>query len=147
MSSRYLGKGKRHNRKVGPGRDSEEQGPKVRKLNEVRPVAKKRLRQGAVVWARVPFADGTGEKKRPAVVEERVGRTVTLRPITTSNNRHRLNAHEVIDLTAAGLIRPSGVGLQSRQVDLIDVLSVVGELGHDDEAGVFGIDSRYGDAA
>lgn len=107
-------------------------------IMQVRPVAKKHLVKGAVVWARVPFFDGSGEKTRPAVVEERLGRTVVVRPVTTSERRRRVGAHEIADLAAAGLGRACAVALGRIEVDLIDIHQVVGALAPVDAVRVFG---------
>lgn len=103
-------------------------------------IAMSRLSTGVVVWAHVPFAESDGEKTRPAVVVGRHGRNIELLPISTSPARFRFNGthHELTDLDSAGLDRASGVRMASVTVDRIEVIQVVGELGPDDRAAIFG---------
>lgn len=93
------------------------------------------LQPGTVVRARVPFFDGRGDKVRPAVVVAVEGRTVTLRGITSSSARTR-RAHrfdELLEITAAGLQRPSGVSRATVVVDRLEILELLGALHEVDE--------------
>jgi hypothetical protein len=107
-------------------------------LATVKRVPRNQLVSGTVVWAHVPYEDGTGEKLRPAVVVERCGRDVTILPATTSASRWRYpnNSVEVRDLAAAGLTKPTGIKMRSVTVDIIEVLSIVGRLGEADRNSV-----------
>jgi len=102
----------------------------------VRPVAKTKLVAGAVVWAHVPYEDDDGEKTRPAVVVERRGRTVVLKPGTTSSTWRRYPHRyvEISDLETAGLRRPTAVRCDEVIVDLIEVIDLVGTLSDEDAA-------------
>ncbi|MDA8045209.1 MAG: hypothetical protein M0Z30_08245 [Actinomycetota bacterium] len=109
-------------------------------LSCVEPVAKRRLRTGAVVWAHVPFRELDDDKTRPAVVQETRGRVVTVLAGSSSLTRRRYPDLyvELSDLAAAGLRRPTGVRRAVLfAVDLSDVLSITGELGAQDMASVF----------
>lgn len=54
-----------------------------RTIRGCRPVALSSIERGAVVEAIIPFADGTGWKRRPAIVVDRLGTEVTLVPCFT----------------------------------------------------------------
>ena len=110
------------------------------RLTVVAPVAMTRLDQGAVVWAHVPYVDGTGEKTRPAVVCSRSGREVVLLPVTITRSRFRHPDRyvEILDLEDAGITRESAVALQAVPVDRIDVLDITGHLSPVDAIRVFG---------
>ena len=49
-------------------------------MTTVKQVALTRLVPGAVVWAHIPFEECDQEKTRPAVVVDKSGRDVILRP-------------------------------------------------------------------
>lgn len=119
------------------------------RLTVVQTVAMTRLDQGTVVWAHVPFVDGTSEKTRPAVVCERSRRDVTLLPITTSRTRFRRPDHhvELLDLESAGIHRESAVALQPVPVDRIDIIDITGRLSPDDALRVFGTTHSVADSA
>lgn len=114
---------------------------KVVPMSIVKPVPLSRLRPGTVVWAHIPFADGAGEKSRPAVVIATESRDITLLPGTTSTRRFDLrNSYlEVADLDTAGLTRPTGINRHPVTVDKIEIISICGELAGDDAEGL-GID-------
>src|SRR4051812_12725651 len=78
------------------------------RLSIVKPVPRSRLVAGIVVWAHVPYEDGTGEKTRPAVVLSASGHKVVVLPATTSPSRLRYPDLyvEVADLDGAGIVRP-----------------------------------------
>jgi len=98
-----------------------------------------RLRPGVVVWAHVTFADGTGEKTRPAVVVGTRGREVVVHPVTSSSRRHGFPQRyvELEDLAAAGVTRPCAVSVIEVVIDRIEVISVVGALSDVDGSAVF----------
>lgn len=110
------------------------------RLTCVEPVAKGRLRPGAVVWAHVPFRELDEEKTRPAVVHSIRGHIVTVLAGSSSLNRRRFAGLyvELADLAAAGLRRPTGVRRSVLfTVDLSDVISLVGHLASIDMEAVF----------
>lgn len=114
---------------------------KVIPMSIVKPVPLTRLLPGTVVWAHIPFADGTGEKSRPAVVIGTDSRDITLLPGTTSIRRLDLRGGylEITDLDTAGLTRPTGVSRRPVIVDKIEIIMICGELAGDDAEGL-GID-------
>ena len=102
---------------------------KVVPMSVVRPVPLTRLTPGTVVWAHVPYADGTGEKSRPAVVVTTRGRDIELLPATTSSLRHGQPGFvSLTDLHAAGLERRSSVRLESVTVDRIEIINITGQV-------------------
>jgi hypothetical protein len=121
---------------------------RVPRLAVVRPVAKTALTPGTVVWAHVPYEETDGYKLRPAIVSHLSGRDVTLFPATTSGNRHRYSTiyRELVDLGSAGLRRATGVERAGSTIDVIDVVSVAGVLGADDELAIFGPGAVDGEA-
>jgi len=125
MSRHYTPRKNRRNGTVTPSRDR-----KVVPMSIVRRIPRTQLTPGTVVWAHVPFADGTGEKSRPAVVLSRQGRDVELLPATTSMRRHRYPGQyvEIEDLESAGLNRATGVSLRPVIVDIIEIISITGSL-------------------
>jgi len=66
--------------------------------------------------------------------------TVTVRPTTSAESRHRYpwDHHELVDPAAAGLPRATGVRRAESTVDVIDVVAVIGRLGDADEKAVLG---------
>jgi len=125
MSRHYTPKKRRHNEAVAPSRDR-----KVIPMSIVRRIPRTQLTPGTVVWAHVPFADGTGEKSRPAVVLSRQGRDIELLPATTSMRRHRYPDQyvEIQDLESAGLGRATGVCLRPVVVDILEIIPITGSL-------------------
>lgn len=117
-----------------------ERTPRVPKpqMARVEVVAMNRLRPGVVVWGHIPFADGDGEKTRPAVVITTSGSDVELLPVTTKPGWYRTNGHhiEIRNGIAAGLDRNSSVRLRPVVVDRLEVLNVVGQLTTSDLAAV-----------
>ncbi|MFI6262185.1 hypothetical protein [Micromonospora sp. NPDC051006] len=103
-------------------------------LSVVRLVARNRLLPGVLVWARVPFEDNILYKIRPAVVLGCRGRDVVILPCTSSPARHRRidQPIELMDVETAGLRRPTAVRRTALSVDLVDVLTVIGELSDTD---------------
>jgi hypothetical protein len=95
---------------------------------------------GVVVWAHVPFEDGSGEKTRPAVVVSASAHDVVVRPVTTTASRHRHSRHyvEIIDLTDAGVLHPCAVANRTIEVPRIDLINITGELSTADAERVFG---------
>jgi mRNA-degrading endonuclease toxin of MazEF toxin-antitoxin module len=80
---RDLGRQQRH--AVAP------RGPErlLRELRNGRGVARSLLERGAIVLARVPFAERDESKVRPAVVVCTTGDVVIVRPVTTSTTMRR----------------------------------------------------------
>ena len=113
----------------------------VEDLRRARPVARSVLREGTVVWARIPYRDQPdASKARPAVVSGVDGRTVHLLPVTSSSKDSvRLSPLAVLltDWAAAGLNRPCIVTRAAVDVDIIDVTTVIGCLAECDRARVF----------
>ena len=114
----------------------------VEELRRARPVARKLLKPGTVVWARIPFVDHPERSKaRPAVVSEVVGRDVRLLPVTSSTKESVRSSPLYVlleDWAGAGLSRPCLVTRKVVVVDVIDVTTVVGALATVDRARVFG---------
>ena len=136
MDRQYLrkrAKSNHHTKKdAGPSRT-------VATMSVVRPVPLNQLHPGTVVWAHVPFADGSGEKSRPAVVRSTKGRNIELLPATTSPRRLDHPAYRPIeDLEAAGLTRKSSVRPEPVWVDRIELINITGHLGAGD-AGRLGL--------
>lgn len=99
----------------------------LRELRGASPVPAAHLRTGQLVRARIPYADGTGEKVRPGVVIGCDGRSVRVVPVTTK--RHRSKIAVEID---AGTGRRSWALPAIVTIDRIDVVSWMGALGDDD---------------
>jgi len=104
-------------------------------LGTVERVSSSRLTFGTVVWAHVPFADGTGEKTRPVVVLQSSRDDVEVLSITTAQRRLKVQGQyvEIEDLDKAGLHRPCAVRLSPVKVERIEVVSIAGRLGPKDE--------------
>jgi hypothetical protein len=128
QAARLRGRGVRRERVVGD-------------LRRARPVARTVLTPGTVVWARIPYVDQPdASKARPAVVAGVVGREVRLLPVTSSTKdsvRQSPLYVRLDDWAAAGLNRPCLVTRRAVTVDIIDVTTVVGNLGDGDAARVF----------
>jgi hypothetical protein len=126
----YSEKQRKHNNRVA----STSIRAKVVPLSIVKPVPLNRLTTGTVVWAHIPFADGTGQKSRPAVVAKTKGRDITVLPGTTSNKRFRFETgyQEVGDLESAGLHRPTGINRIAITVDRSEIISICGRLAEED---------------
>jgi hypothetical protein len=139
---RYLDIDTREKCRHGYRRGSLHRGTGMRSL---RPVPWTALRTGTVVDAWVPFADGSGYKRRPAVVVDVVDGRVRLFPVTSQVSRveapgRRGTARRgmvIRDREVAGLRpEPSAVLWRSVLVDRTDVLAVVGSLAGADLAAV-----------
>jgi mRNA-degrading endonuclease toxin of MazEF toxin-antitoxin module len=100
----------------------------------VKPVALRNLQPGTVVYAHVPFADGTGSKARPAVVLRADTHTVDVAPITSRDRRDHPAYTGLSSWRGAGLSRPSFAARQVIQIPRSAVYSVVGTLTDDDFA-------------
>jgi mRNA-degrading endonuclease toxin of MazEF toxin-antitoxin module len=102
-------------------------------LAVVRPIALGSLEPGSVVWTRIRYRDGSGDKTRPAVVIARTGRTILVAPATTSVDRAlALGAVRIENLASAGLGRATAVQPRLVEVDRIDLVDRVGRLAEDD---------------
>jgi len=108
---------------------------KVVPMSVVRPVPLNQLHPGTVVWAHIPFADGTGEKARPAVVRSTNGREIELLPATTSTARFDAPGYsQIIDLDTAGLHRRTTVHHRTVTVDRIEIINITGRVAAHDAA-------------
>ena len=107
-----------------------------RTLTSVRPVARRNLEPGVVVWAHVPFEDIDCWKLRPAVVISAHQRVVRLHPITGAISRLAHDGYlEIGDLAEAGLERACAINLRREvELDHIDIVSIAGRLSHTDRA-------------
>lgn len=107
-------------------------------LRAIRPPSARAIGPGAVLLARVPYADGPGEKLRPAVVLSVAGDALTAAPLSSAATRSEHGAVEVAEWEAAGLTRPCGayawrpVSLDRRR----DLLELVGWLSPRDWAAI-----------
>lgn len=106
----------------------------------VRRVARTGLVPGAVMTARVPFKEGTGEYKvRPVVVVEVRGAFVLARPCTSADSRTRYaDTVEIDDLAVAGLVKATGVRGRIHTIELCDVVEALGFLSDADAERVLG---------
>ncbi len=153
MSRGYRGKATKRNGCSARADVGRVQAPR---LSVVKSVPRSRLTAGVVVWAHVPFRDGSGEKARPAVVVATSSHDVVILPVTTSPNRHRHpNQYvELHDLDRAGILHPSAVALTPVTVRRIDLVNITGELSAADAERVLGpfteagadLVGRYADA-
>ena len=109
-------------------------------FSSVKPVPLNRLGAGAVVLARIVFADSTGDKVRPAVVLSVSRHEVQVLPLTTSRNRFRypLCYVELEQWFEAGLSKPSGVERRPVMLERGDLVGVMGQLVESDWARVMG---------
>ena len=83
----------------------------------------------------IPFADGTGEKARPAVVRSTNGREIELLPATTSTARFNAPGYsQIIDLDTAGLHRRTTVRHRTVTVDRIEIINITGRVAAHDAA-------------
>jgi hypothetical protein len=91
----------------------------TQQVRSCKPVALNQLRPGVLVMARVPFADGDGDKVRPAVVRAATGRSVTVHPCYT-RARH-------LTLRSERRGRVHHIAVATVEIDRIAVLSVCAE--------------------
>jgi mRNA-degrading endonuclease toxin of MazEF toxin-antitoxin module len=119
-----------HRYQYGPDLELRRLNRRIRDWNSARPVPINAFRQGVVVWADVPYADGTGSKGRPAVIIDASGSTVTLLPVTSSLSRRRFpwTCVELSGWDEAGLNRPCAVQHRLVQVDRCAVTEILGAL-------------------
>jgi len=110
-------------------------------------VARRRLRRGAVVLARVPFdsdhaqeAEHPGAKYRPVVVVRLEGDVCVCLPCTSADSRLRRPwlYTEMRDLEPAGLTRATGVRRRELRLPVEDCVAVHGALSDRDRARVLG---------
>jgi hypothetical protein len=130
-----------HRCQRGPDLELRRLNRRIRDWNCPRPVPINAFREGVVVWADIPFADGTGSKGRPAVVVDASGSAVTLLPVTSSPSRRhfpRLYV-ELSDWDEAGLNRPCAVQQRLVRVDRSSVSEILGKLDPYDHSVVFGL--------
>lgn len=93
----------------------------------VRLVPRAALTPGAVVIAHVPYADGTGSKRRPAVVLRASRHDVEVLPVTSKPPRRR-GGTALADWEPAGLRQPSTVRHTPVLIDRRDVDVALGQL-------------------
>jgi hypothetical protein len=92
------------------------------------------LRPGAVLFARIGFAEGGDYKIRPVVVISSAGDILTVRPGTSSAKAAlRPGTYRLADLDHAGLTKPTAL-LPAREICLDDVVAVGGHLSPRDMA-------------
>jgi len=141
MSRDYRNKSVRHK-----GHREAERKVRPPRLTVVKSIPLRQLVRGTVVWAHIMFQDGTGEKARPAVIVEVVGREITLLPITTSPRRQAFPERyvELGDVEQAGIMRASAVELRTVRIDRIDLVNIIGELSDRDRDRVLGASSDAG---
>jgi hypothetical protein len=141
-NKRAPSKRSRWTRRHDPGPDAtlRRVNKRIRRLNCPQPPAKAALRPGTVVWAEIPFADGSGTKTRPAVVIERARRYVVVRPVTSAPKRARYarTQTELSGWKSAGLSRPSAVQSRLVELDRSAVGDVVGVLAGADRTAIIG---------
>jgi hypothetical protein len=97
----------------------------------LRPLAWTALLPGVVVDAWIPYSDGTGYKRRPAVVVRVVGGCVQLYPITSKVRRFACAGQRgrvVSDVAAAGLPVASAIVWRIVEVERRDLLRQRGAL-------------------
>lgn len=97
----------------------------------LRPLAWTALLPGVVVDAWIPYSDGTGYKRRPAVVVRVVGGRVQVYPVTSKVRRFACAGSRglvVSDVVAAGLPTASAVVWRVVEIDRREVLRRRGAL-------------------
>lgn len=110
-------------------RTKEKPKPKLKSMTSTKPVPLNDLTQRRVVMARIPYSepDRNEYKIRPAVVVRRAGRIVWVSPVTT-----KARGAAPIDLTGTGLSRRSFLRLDLVELDRVDIISVLGEVGEEE---------------
>lgn len=99
-------------------------------MRSIRPLPRAALRPGAIVLARIPFAEGGGAKLRPAVIVHTDGERVTVLGITSSGRvAHLPTWIRLQDWTEAGLNRPSAA-CTGRMIPLDRRTEIVSPIGH-----------------
>lgn len=93
-----------------------------RRLRDPRAVPTRQLVPGTIALARVPFAEGTGEKVRPVLVVSVSRATVRCVPITTKRNRASAIEVEI------GSGRRSWARSMVVSIDRVALLTVMGSL-------------------
>jgi hypothetical protein len=90
--------------------------------------ARSALVAGAVAWAHVGYADGSGSKARPVVVVARHGRSVVVVPVSSSPSSKRQPDALRLTEPARGITRDSVVLLRPKVVDVLAFYSVTGQV-------------------
>lgn len=93
--------------------------------SNARPVPRNVLTPGAVCWARVEYADGSGAKVRPVVVLAANRFEVTVLPVTTRPGPAR---RRILDLAAAGLRSSGWIRGDQLTLDRTNLRSLTGHL-------------------
>lgn len=120
---------------AGHGRSARRDRVNRQDARSLKPVALKHLTEGAIVDAWVPYADGTGYKRRPAVVITADKFTVTAFPLTTSKRQKRRSPSvDLVNWEQSRLSRPCALVQRRVTMPRTDILSVDGELVGDDRA-------------
>jgi hypothetical protein len=96
---------------------------------QIASIPRNKVVTGAVMLARIAYAEVADYKIRPVVVITSNGRTVTVRPCTSSfRGLLRPDAVMVLDLDEAGLTRSTAVLAHSITLTLEDLVAVQGKL-------------------
>lgn len=98
------------------------------------PVARRLIVPGAVILARVPFAEDPSQSKvRPVIVHRLEGDVVVVQPCTSSpEGRRGPGCMEIQDLGEAGLNRATSAVPRILRLSRIDLIEVEGHLGDAD---------------
>lgn len=104
-------------------------GERLHPVMHIHSIPKTKIVVGAVLLARVAYAEVADYKIRPVVVVAHDGNEVSVRPCTTSQRaRHRTGAVTLTDLDAAGLSRPTAVIPRTIALALDEVVALSGHL-------------------
>lgn len=104
-------------------------GERVHPVMQIGSIPRTKVVTGAVMLARIAYAEVADYKIRPVVVIASDGRTVTVRPCTSSiRGLQRRDAVMLLDLDEAGLHRSTAVLAHSVCLPLEDLVAVQGKL-------------------
>lgn len=104
-------------------------GERLHPVMHIHTIPQTKIVIGAVLLARVDYAEVVDYKIRPVVVIAHNGNEVSVRPCTTSQRaRHRPGTVILTDLDAAGLSRPTAVIPRTLTLALDEVVAVSGHL-------------------
>lgn len=124
-------------RNAGLRRHRQAAGVCVDRLNPVvraMPVPRRHIVPGAVILARVPFAeDASRSKVRPVIVHRIQGDVVVAQPCTSSpDGRRGPGRMEIQDLREAGFNRATSAVPRIVRLSRMDLIEVQGNLGETD---------------
>ncbi len=98
-------------------------------LLQARPIPRNALHAGVVVYAPIPFDDGTGSKTRPSVVLSSTQHDVTVLPLTTSKrDLAHLGWISLVDWAAANLSQPCRAKPLPVVIERRELIAVIGAL-------------------